>query len=291
MYMKNKIYCLLIILAFSYSLQAQLNKYKYIVVPKNFVGFKYENQYKTSTLIKYLFQQKGFDVVYDDSLPEDLYSKRCLGLLVQLNHKSTMFATIVSLTLKDCNDKDVFVTAEGKSKLKDNTLAYKEAINYAFNSFNNVSYSYKPATTTSVVKSTPVVIEEEVKESKEIKVAEEKKDIETPVVNTGEFNSEDVTLSSAATVAVVTEVAASQATTLTKTASPEVWYAQEIPNGYQLVDSTPKIRLKVYKTSVPEIYIGINEKTKGLVYSKNSKWYFEYYIADKLQIEELAIKF
>lgn len=291
MYMKNRIYCLLIIFAFSYSLQAQLNKYKYIVVPKNFVGFKYENQYKTSTLIKYLFQQKGFDVVYDDSLPEDLYSNRCLGLLVQLNHKSTMFATYASLTLKDCNDKDVFVTAEGKSKSKDNTIGYKEAINYAFNSFNNVSYNYIPEATVSTVRSTPMVVKEEVKESEAIKVAEEKKDIETPVVNTGEVNSEAVTQSSAATVAVVTEVAASKASTLTKTASPEVWYAQEIPNGYQLVDSTPKIRLKVYKTSVPDIYIGINEEAQGLVYFKNSKWYFEYYVADKLLIEELAIKF
>ncbi|WP_297792648.1 hypothetical protein [uncultured Eudoraea sp.] len=285
--MKNKIYCLLIIFAFSYSLQAQLNKYKYIIVPKNFVGFKYENQYKTSTLIKYLFQQKGFDVVYDDNLPQDLNSNRCLGLLVQLNHKSTMFATIASLTLKDCNDKDVFVTAEGKSKSKDYTLGYKEAISYAFNSFNNVSYSYKPPATRSTVKSTPVVLKEEVKEPKAVKAAEEKKDIGPPKINTSESNSEVVTKGSA----TVAAAAASQVSTVPTMGSPEVWYAQEIPNGYQLVDSTPKIRLKVYNTSLPDIYIGVNGEIKGLVYSKNSKWYFEYYIADKLQIEELAIKF
>ena len=42
------------------SLQAQLDSYKYIVVPKKFDGFKYENQFRTSTQIKFLFSQNGY---------------------------------------------------------------------------------------------------------------------------------------------------------------------------------------------------------------------------------------
>lgn len=278
--MKNRIYYLLLIFAFSYGLQAQLNDYKYVIVPKSFVGFKHENQYKTSTLIKYLFQQKGFNAVYDDNLPQDLNANRCLGLLVDLNHKSTMFATIASLILKDCNNKEVFVTTEGKSKSKDYTIGYNEAISYAFNSINAISYNYKPADQTEQV-STPVV------EKKEVKSEEQKMDLGVANVNTDQTSAEIVPENKAIAAAVVTTEIAE----VPNMEDPEVWYAQQIPNGYQLVDSTPKIRLKVYKTTMPNIYIGINENTKGLVYSKNSKWYFEYYELDKLQIEELAIKF
>lgn len=284
--MKNIFSCLFLVFAFSYGLQAQLNDYKYVIVPKKFEGFKYENQYKTSTLIKYLFQQKGFNVIYDDNLPQDLYSNRCLGLLVQLNKKSTMFATIASLTLKDCNKKEIFVTREGKSKSKDYTIGYKEAITNAFGSFKSISYNYKP-NRQATQESMPVAANNAEKEIKETKIEEQKKDVSDANVSTNQANAVIVPKNSAtAVVAATTEIAA-----VPNGEDPEVWYAQQITNGYQLVDSTPKIRLKVYKTSMPNIYIGINEKAKGLVYSKNSKWYFEYYVLDKLQIEELSIKF
>ncbi len=52
--------------------QSQLNEYKYIIVPKKFDGFKNENQYQTSTAIKYYFVQQGFNAVYEDALPQDL---------------------------------------------------------------------------------------------------------------------------------------------------------------------------------------------------------------------------
>lgn len=278
--MKNKLYAFLLVFAFSYGLQAQLNNYKYIIVPKNFVGFKYENQYKTSTLIKYLFTEKGFNVVYDDNLPQDLNSNRCLGLLVQLNHNSSMFATTASLTLKDCNNKEIYVTGEGRSKSKDYTESYKEAITDAFASLNNMSYNYKPVEITAQ-EAIPVAAAKEVNEIKESEIEEQHKDI-SPAVS----EQTDMATASgpgetqgAAVMAIPTAVTA------------EVWYAQQIPNGYQLVDSTPKIRLKVYKTSIPNVFIGVSDKSNGLVYNKNSKWYFEYYDADQLQIEEFNIKF
>ncbi|MGB5461331.1 MAG: hypothetical protein WBM85_15340, partial [Eudoraea sp.] len=94
------------------------------------------------------------------------------------------------------------------------------------------------------------------------------------------------------TVAVEnTAVAAATLSTLTETSAPPVLYAQQILNGYQLVDSTPKIRLKIYSTSVPEVYIGANDKGNGIVYKRGSQWYFEYYVSDKLEVEEFAIKF
>ena len=70
-----------------------------------------------------------------------------------------------------------------------------------------------------------------------------------------------------------------------------ILYAQEIPNGFQLVDNTPKIHLKLLKTSIPDVYIVKHAKDNGVVYKKDGKWYFEYYFGDTLKTEELNIKF
>jgi len=67
--------------------------------------------------------------------------------------------------------------------------------------------------------------------------------------------------------------------------------AQPIPNGYQLVDNTPKVVLRIYKTSKPDSYTAISDKNNGLVFKKGEEWFFEYYDADKLISEKLDIKF
>ena len=41
------------------TVQAQLDSYKYVIVPKKFDGFKYENRFRTSTLLKFLFLKMG----------------------------------------------------------------------------------------------------------------------------------------------------------------------------------------------------------------------------------------
>src|SRR5690606_40364685 len=117
--MKNLFIALFFLGSFYGSTQEQLNEYKYIIVPKRFDDFKNENQYKTSTLIKYLFEQKGFNAVYDDALPPDLSQNRCLGLLANLKDDSNMFTTKVRIVLKDCNSKEVFITEEGTTKIKE----------------------------------------------------------------------------------------------------------------------------------------------------------------------------
>ncbi|MRG45084.1 hypothetical protein GFS24_08155 [Chitinophaga sp. SYP-B3965] len=68
-------------------------------------------------------------------------------------------------------------------------------------------------------------------------------------------------------------------------------YAQPTPNGYQLIDTTPKKVLTLFKTSVPEYFIADNGSSHGIVLKKNGEWYFEYYKDDKLLAEKLLIKF
>ena len=72
---------------------AQFNDYKYIIVPKKFDAFRKENMHSTSTTIKYLLTKRGFNAVYDDALPDDLFQDRCLGLVAILQDDSSLFVT------------------------------------------------------------------------------------------------------------------------------------------------------------------------------------------------------
>ena len=70
-----------------------------------------------------------------------------------------------------------------------------------------------------------------------------------------------------------------------------VLYAQQLPNGFQLVDSSPKIQMKIFRTSLPDYFLAEAENKNGVLYAKNGKWYFEYYLGEELIVDELDIKF
>ena len=278
--MKKIVLILLIVYSLTSFGQNEINRYKYIIVPKQFDAFKKQNQYQTSTLVKYLFSEKGFNVIYDDALPAELSSNRCLGLLLGLNDASGMFSTKVSLSLKDCNSKEVFRTEEGLSKVKVYKESYDEAIREAFNaSLANFNYAYSEETIAAPitvsfkndVKEMPVKNSTQVATQNAVEVAQP---IQEASAKAGTPN---VTSSAIAAESVVSE---------------NVVYAQDIPNGYQLVDSTPKIVMKIFKTSQEHMYIGEEiSGNSGLVYTKNGLWFFEYYSGDTLMVKTLQIKF
>ncbi len=295
--------------------QAQLNDYKYIVVPTRFDSFKQQNQHSTSTLVKYLFVKKGFNVVYDDALPDELYANRCLGLTVRLDDNSTMFSTKCTLVLVDCRGTEVFVTQEGKSKLKVFKEAYTESITKAFSSFDTVAYNYngrgetqEPVTVSfkndvktlkdsntgqnPVVQQKATIDEQSYKNLEPVasdytkketsKVTEQVATTEEQLYKSKEPEESDMVKETAATV---------EAVDATEISSSQVLYAQEISNGYQLVDSTPKIVLKIFNTAVPDVYTAKVEKGNGVVYKKDGKWFFEYYVGEEQTVKELNIKF
>lgn len=74
-------------------------------------------------------------------------------------------------------------------------------------------------------------------------------------------------------------------------AAPGTLYAQATANGYQLIDTTPKIVLTLLKTSTPDCFIASRGTAHGVVFKRNGEWLFEYYEADKLMAEKLQIKF
>lgn len=73
--------------------------------------------------------------------------------------------------------------------------------------------------------------------------------------------------------------------------NPNQLFAQAISNGFQLVDTTPRVILKMFKTSQPDYYTAVSDAKNGVVFKKNDEWFFEYYENDKLISEKLDIKF
>ncbi len=286
--MKNLFLLLFVLTVFSGYPQVSLNEYKYIVVPKKFDAFKKENQYKTSTLIKHLFVQKGYNTVYEDALPEDLNSNRCLGLLVSINNESSMFTTKSALVLKDCSSQVILTTLTGSSKIKEFEGAYRESIKEAFATIAALDYMYAPKEKNNE----PVTISFK----NDVKPMEKKKEpknkVDEVVVKQVATPEEQVYKSKEPVDSKIEKAEqVSKEMVVEDNNDSNILYAQEIPNGFQLVDNAPKIRLKLYKTSMPNVYTVKHDKDNGVVYKKDGKWYFEYYSGNTLKTEELNIKF
>ena len=71
----------------------------------------------------------------------------------------------------------------------------------------------------------------------------------------------------------------------------EVLYAQPITNGFQLVDATPKVVMKIFKTSNSSTFSAVKETIQGVLIEKENQWFFEYYENEKLVSEKINVKF
>ena len=72
---------------------------------------------------------------------------------------------------------------------------------------------------------------------------------------------------------------------------PNLLYAQPTENGYQLIDKTPKVVMKLLKTSRSDSFIAIKDGVQGSLNAKDNQWFFEYYQNDKLISEKVSVKF
>ncbi|WP_400072225.1 hypothetical protein [Zobellia russellii] len=268
--------------------QEQLNDYKYIIVPKKFDGFKKVNQYQTSTLVKFLFTEEGFQTVYEDELPNELNNNRCLGLTANLIDDSSMFTTKAGVVLENCNGQEVFATPVGKSKEKDYKLAYGEALRNAFKAFNTISYKYNG----KADKTEPVTVsmKNDVKQIEE-KTSYEPKNKQPMVQQVATRENQSYKDNRPQPSHVKKSVQAPSVAIKAEVSAMGTLYAQEIANGFQLVDSTPKIQLKIFKSSLPDYFLAEGEGKNGVVFQQNGKWYFEQYVDGALKTEELTIKF
>lgn len=278
--MKSRLaFILLFAVGFNCFVNAQLNDYKYIIVPKKFDAFKSENEYQTSTLVKHYLTEYGLTAVYDDSLPLDLAGNRCLGLMANLVDESSMFTTKLILTLKNCQNQEVFRTMEGKSKIKEFDAAYKDALEHAFVSFSTINYEYQ-AKDFGPVSEHPIEPDfgnqQEAAQTVE-KVIEQKSTLEEQTYKSVEPRPSTIKKA---------DGPQSQATTFSG-----LLYAQPMENGYQLVDSTPKIVLKLEETSMENVFLTEYAGNNAVVFKKEDKWVLEYSENGEKKIKELNIKF
>ena len=283
--MKNIYFALIFVIALAFNSYGQLNEYKYVIIPKTLSSFKKVNQYQTSTYLKYLFEQNGFNAVYDDVLPEDLDANVCLALKANLEVKPSLFNTKLRIVVKDCRDMVVFTSIEGKSREKDYKPAYVEAIKQAFTSYQELNYKYIPIEKTED-KTITLSFKNDVKKlPSETSVAKKSEDasMKQQVLKKNSTPKSDTAESS------MKVMDNNKRIILTK--QLELLYAQPIENGFQLVDSTPKVRFKLTETSVENVFLATRDNTNGVVLNKNGAWFFEYTADGKKVLEELNIKF
>ena len=288
--------------------QSKLDNYKYIIVPKKFDFLKEVDQYRLNGLTKFLFNKYGFNAVMEgDEYPADLIANRCSALKSSILEDGTLFKSKLSIVLKDCNDQVIYTSQVGESREKEYAKSYNEALRGAFNSIVDLNYSYNGNSNIS----SPVITEPKKEVSKEIEqlkeeiqlLKKEKEVVEVvevqkpaveviepkPVVKINKAPVETIVKETIEKAPLKKAVEVSMEKAPMKETLSDVLYAQVIENGFQLVDSSPKVVYKIKQSSLDNVFFVENKD--AIIYKKSANWVLEYYENNVLKQEELAIKF
>ncbi|MCW2117770.1 hypothetical protein [Flavobacterium sp. 7A] len=79
--------------------------------------------------------------------------------------------------------------------------------------------------------------------------------------------------------------------TVVTNSAADVLYAQPTQTGYQLIDKTPKVVMKLMKTGNPNSFIAIKGDIQGVLSLKDNQWFFDSYQNGTLVSEVIAVKF
>jgi len=256
---KNFLFLMLFIASYSFS--QSVNDYKGVIIPMKYEFQKSDNQYRLQTITKLNLQKAGFQAFYaNETIPAE-FTDRCSLLYVDVKKQNSFLVSKLYITFKDCYGAMVFQSTFGISREKEWETSYSEALNEAFKSVYALNYKYNGNTNFSpksivVPQSVPVPV--------------------TPA-------------------AVVPEVAvpviAIPVARNSENKSTGLLYAQPTSYGYQLIDSEPKVVMKVYKTSNPASYMATKGSVQGVLVSKDNQWFFEFYQNDQLISEKIDVKF
>ena len=228
-----------------------VNDYKAVIVPLKYEFLKTENQYRLSTMTKANLVKAGFKAFYGNEQLPAEFADRCDLLYADVKRDNGFLVTKLFVEFRDCYGKVVFTSQVGKSKEKEYESAYRESLEMAFVSINALQYKYNG------------------KSANTVKTA---------------------TASVPATVQTVT-AATTVSAPVADITDPNLLYAQPTENGYQLIDKTPKVVMKLLKTSRPDSFIAIKDGIQGSLNAKDNQWFFEYYKNDQLVSEKVVVKF
>jgi hypothetical protein len=269
--MKLKFLTLLLLVA-SYGFSQSINDYKGVIIPMKYDFQKSDNQYRLQTMTKMNLQKAGFLAYYSNETIQANITDRCSLLYIDVQKESGFLVTKLYLVFKDCYGTIIYQSPIGKSREKEFEAAYGESLNLAFESVYNLNYAYNGNTDFSsksgmIAQSVPVMAAPNVA-------------VPVPVVPAVAVSVPAVAASTTKSVPVISEKP-----------NANLLYAQPTSYGFQLIDSEPKVVMKVYKTSNPASYMAKKGDIQGALVSKGNEWFFEYYQNDTLVSEKIDVKF
>jgi hypothetical protein len=251
----KKILTIASFLLVAYCFSQSVNDYKAVIIPLKYDFQKEENQYRIQTFLKMNLISAGFTAFYSNEVIPPELDDRCKLLTVDVIKESSFLVTKLDVVLKDCYGLAIFKSEQGKSREKNFEDAYFEALKNAFKSIYALEYKYNNSFNSDVK---PTVISS---------------------ISTGEKSAYSVNIDK-------------------KEVNPQglnndtsLLYAQLTAYGYQLIDSEPKVVMKVFKTSNPASYMATKGTIQGVLVSKDNQWFFEYYQNDQLISESINVKF
>ena len=247
----KKIFYIFLLLSSVQQFAQSLKDYQYVIVPTKFTDFDRENQFRLNTITKNNLEKMGFVAFYENSFIPNEILNRQCDILKVDVVKDNKFIW-----------KKVYVTftdCQGKlihqsevGKTKEKDL--KLAYPEALeDAFQSLfALDYKYNETKNTSKKI-------VSPTITVPTEEQKTSLPTPVYDTLDGS--------------------------------KLLFAQPTSNGYQLVDSTPKVVYKLLKTDSPSMFLAEKGNQNGVVTLKDGSWFFEYQENEKVVSEKLEIKF
>jgi hypothetical protein len=278
-------------LQFKVFAQESINHYKYIIVPTTYSFLGEEDKYQLNSLTKFLFDKYGYTAfLANEELPQDLKNNRCLALYADVVDDKGLFKTKLRIDLKGCDGSIVMSSKIGETREKEFAKAYNLALRDAFETYQNANYKYEPSHKITSTPALPAVTENTAEKEKEIErlqeelksLKEEKKmetktvDVPIPAVKEAKADIKEIK-----TEAKETKIEVKEASNLL--------YAQPVENGFQVVDTSPKIVMILLETAKSNVFIVKGQD--AIVYKEEGSWYLSKNDGTKVSIEALNIKF
>lgn len=135
-----------------FSQNTNLSDYSFIVVPDQFDFLQDSNRYKLNSMSKFYFEKSGFNAYLTNDTPN---ANRCDGLYANVEELKSFLGTKLQVVIKDCNDREIYRSTEGKSKYKEFVKSYQDALRKAFSSIEALGVKQKDVVLLSEATTTP----------------------------------------------------------------------------------------------------------------------------------------
>ncbi len=212
-----------------------------------------------------------------------------MALRTDVENMKGFFITKLVVVLRNCKNEIIFASEVGESREKDFKKAYHLALRDAFKSLETVNYSYKPTEKALSENRAKTETNQEIEKlNEEIKSLKDQESSNAKVVSKAEEKKVEI-LDEVEEVKAIVEVDKAVVPEVKTVNSSNVLYAQVIENGFQLVDSTPKVVMILLTTPKQDTFI-----VKGkdaIVYKEDGFWYISQNDGKNYNTKLLNIKF